>query len=33
MWISLFTLASGAAICLTVAAFLLQPEARQPILD
>jgi hypothetical protein len=27
MWLSLFTLACGAAICLSVAAFLLQPAA------
>jgi hypothetical protein len=28
MWISLFTLACGAAICLSVAGFLLQPAVR-----
>ena len=33
MWISLFTLACGAAICLSVAAFLLQPAVRHPFRD
>jgi hypothetical protein len=30
MWISLFTLACGAAICLSVAAIMMQPAAGRP---
>jgi hypothetical protein len=29
MWISLFALASAAAVCLSIAAVLMQSEARQ----
>jgi hypothetical protein len=30
MWISLFTIASAAAICLSVAAIVMQPMAGRP---
>jgi len=30
MWISLFTFAAGAAICLSLAAIMMQPAARRP---
>jgi hypothetical protein len=30
MWISLFTFASGAAICLSVAAIMMQPAGGRP---
>ena len=30
MWISLFTVASGAAICLSVAAIMMQPVVGRP---
>jgi hypothetical protein len=30
MWISLFTFASGAAICLSVAAIMMQPTGVRP---
>jgi hypothetical protein len=30
MWLSLFTIATGAAICLSVAAILMQPATGRP---
>src|SRR5262249_6082375 len=30
MWVSLFAVAAGAAICLSVAALIMQPAAREP---
>jgi hypothetical protein len=30
MWLSLFALASAAAICLSVAAIMMQPAAGRP---
>jgi hypothetical protein len=29
MWISLFTFASGAAVCLSVAAIMMQPAGQR----
>jgi hypothetical protein len=29
MWISLFTVASGAAVCLSVAAVMMQPAVQR----
>jgi hypothetical protein len=31
MWISLFTIVCGAAVCLSVAAVMMQPTARQTL--
>jgi hypothetical protein len=31
MWISLFAIASGIAVCLSVAAVMMQPTARQTL--
>jgi hypothetical protein len=31
MWISLFALASGAAVCLSVAAVMMQPASRRTL--
>ena len=33
MWISLFTFATGAAVCLSVAAIMMQPRASEPCAD
>jgi hypothetical protein len=31
MWISLFTFATGAAVCLSIAAIMMQPLARRTL--
>jgi len=31
MWISLFTIVSAAAICLSVAAVMMQPTTARPV--
>jgi hypothetical protein len=31
MWISLFTFATGAAVCLSVAAIMMQPLVRRTL--
>jgi len=33
MWISLFTFACGAAICLSLAAVMMQPAGQSPLRD
>ena len=33
MWISLFTFACGAAMCLSLAAVMMQPAGQSPLRD